>query len=85
MDEEKTVEGVRGVLVLLGLGHPLARAFVAGTLTGIVMFTAGLPKSAFTEDGCMRPQAGLSSDPEACDYHFLVVPVSVALAVAAFT
>ena len=81
----KQVDGMRGVLVMCGLGHPLARAFVAGTLVGIVAFTAGLPKSAFTEDGYLRPQVGLSSDPEACDYHFLVVPLSVALVVGLFT
>lgn len=79
------IEGWRGVLVMCGLGHPFARAFVAGTLVGVVAFTAGLPRSAFTEDGHLRPQAGLSSDPEACDYHFLVVPLSVALAVGLFT
>ena len=81
----KQVDGMRGVLVMCGLGHPLARAFVAGTLVGIVAFTAGLPRSAFTEDGYLRPQVGLSSDPEACDYHFLVVPLSVALVVGLFT
>lgn len=79
------IEGWRGVLVVCGLGHPLARAFVAGTLVGVVAFTAGLPRSAFTEDGHLRPQVGLSSDPEACDYHFLVVPLSVALVVGLFT
>ena len=81
----KEVDGIRGVLVMCGLGHPFARAFVAGTLVGIVAVTAGLPKSAFTEDGYLRPQVGLSSDPEACDYHFLVVPLSVALIVGLFT
>ena len=81
----KQVDGMRGVLVMCGLGKPLARAFVAGMLVGIVAFTAGLPKSAFTEDGYLRPQVGLSSDPEACDYHFLVVPLSFALVVGLFT
>ena len=38
-----TVEGTRGALVTLGLGHPLARAFVVGTLVGVVAFSAGLP------------------------------------------
>jgi hypothetical protein len=85
MSEPAQVNGIRGVLVMCGLGTPLARAFVAGTVVGIVAFAAGLPKSAFTEDGQLRPQAGLSNDPEACDYHFLVVPLSVALAVGLFT
>ena len=83
--EPVEIRGARGVLVVCGLGHPLARAFVAGTLVGVLAFTAGLPRSAFTEDGHLRPQAGLSSDPEACDYHFLVVPLSVALVVGLFT
>ena len=72
------VDGMRGVLVMCGLGHPLARAFVAGTLVGIVAFTAGLPKSAFTEAGELRPQRGLSNDPQATNYHFLVVPLTAA-------
>lgn len=85
MEEQKQIEGVKGALVVLGLGHPFARAFVAGTLVGVIMFTAGLPQSAFTEEGYLRPQVGLSSDPEACDYHFLVIPLSVALLVGLFT
>jgi len=83
--EPVQIQGLRGVLVVCGLGHPLARAFVAGTLVGVIAFTAGLPRSAFTEEGYMRPQIGLSSDPEACDYHFLVLPLSVALVVGLFT
>ena len=59
MDEAEDI-GVRGALVALGLGTPFRRAFVVGTLVGIVAFTAGLPKSAFTEDGYLRPQVGLS-------------------------
>ena len=72
------VEGVRGALVILGLGHPFARAFVVSTIVGIIAFSAGLPKSAFTEDGQMRAQKGLSSDPDATDVHFLAVPLSAA-------
>ena len=83
--EPVQINGLRGMLVVCGLGHPLARAFVAGTLVGVVAFTAGLPRSAFTEEGYLRPQVGLSSDPEACDYHFLVLPLSVALVVGLFT
>ena len=80
-----TVEGTRGALVTLGLGHPLARAFVVSTLVGVVAFSAGLPKSAFTEEGNMRAQSGLSNDPEATNVHFLVVPLSVAVLVALLT
>lgn len=85
MEEVRQVKGIRGALVVLGLGHPLARAFVVGTLVGVVAFTAGIPKSAFTEDGKMRAQSGLSNDPEATRYHFLVVPLSAALATALLT
>lgn len=78
MDEAENI-GVRGALVALGLGTPFKRAFVAGVLVGIVAFTAGLPKSAFTDAGELRPQRGLSNDPEATNYHFLAVPLSAAL------
>ena len=47
------ISGVRGVLVVCGLGHPLARAFVAGTLVGIGRACLGRP-----EEGYLRPQAG---------------------------
>lgn len=79
------VVGTRGALVALGLGHPFARAFVVGTLVGVVAFSAGLPKSAFTEEGSMRAQSGVSNDPEATSVHFLVIPVSTALIVALLT
>ena len=55
MDEAEDI-GVRGAMVALGLATPFRRAFVVGTLVGIVAFTAGLPKSAFTEAGELRPQ-----------------------------
>ena len=74
MDEAEEI-GVRGAMVALGLGTPLKRAFVVG----IIAFTAGLPKSAFTDAGELRPQRGLSNDPEATNYHFLAVPLSAAL------
>jgi len=79
MESKIEVVGWRGALVVLGLGHPFARAFVVSTIVGIVAFSAGLPKSAFTEDGQMRAQKGMSSDPEATDVHFLAVPVSAGL------
>jgi hypothetical protein len=75
---EPQIKGIRGVLVFVGLGHPLSRAFVAATLVGVVAFTAGLPKSAFKEDGTMRPPSYLTNDPESTNVHFLVVPLSAA-------
>ena len=84
MDEVEAI-GTRGILVALGLRTPIKRAFVASVLVGIVAFTAGLPKSAFTEEGELRPQRGLSRDPQATNYHFLVTPLSAGLVVFLFT
>ena len=53
MDEAEEI-GVRGAMVALGLGTPLKRAFVVGIVVGIIAFTAGLPKSAFTDAGELR-------------------------------
>jgi len=84
MDEVEAI-GTRGILVALGLRTPLKRAFVASVLVGIVAFTAGFPKSAFTEEGELRPQRGLTRDPQATNYHFLVTPLSAGLVVFLFT
>ena len=84
MDEAESI-GTRGILVALGLATPLKRAFVTGVLVGIVAFTAGFPKTAFTEDGELRPQRGLTRDPQATNYHFLVTPLSAGLVVFLFT
>ena len=84
MDEAESI-GTRGILVALGLSTPLKRAFVASVLVGIITFTAGLPKAAFTEEGELRPQRGLTNDPQATNYHFLVSPLSAGLIVFLFT
>jgi hypothetical protein len=84
MDEAESI-GTRGILVALGLATPLKRAFVTSVLVGIVAFTAGFPKTAFTEEGELRPQRGLSRDPQATNYHFLVTPLSAGLVVFLFT
>ena len=84
MDEAESI-GTRDILVTLGLRTPLSRAFVASVLVGIVAFTAGFPKTAFTEEGELRPQRGLTNDPRATNYHFLVSPLSAGLVVFLFT
>ena len=84
MDEAESI-GTCGILVALGLATPLKRAFVTSVLVGIVAFTAGFPKIAFTEEGELRPQRGLSRDPQATNYHFLVTPLSAGLVVFLFT
>jgi hypothetical protein len=83
--DEPTPIGPRGILVALGLATPLKRAFVASVLVGIVAFTAGFPKAAFTEEGELRPQRGMTNDPKATNYHFLVSPLSAGLVVFLFT
>ena len=74
-----------GPLSIAMLATPFRRAFVVGTLVGIVAFTAGFPKTAFTEEGELRPQRGLSRDPQATNYHFLVTPLSAGLVTFLFT
>jgi hypothetical protein len=79
------VVGARGVLVKLGLAQPESRAFVAAGLTTVVMYAAGAPKSAFTEEGELRPWKPLSADPTATNLHFLAVPLGVAVITYLFT
>lgn len=70
----------------LGLGKPYSRAFVAGTAATLHLYAAGFPKQAFREDGSMRPFAPLTPGPDGVTTkHFLVLPLSVALAVYLFT
>lgn len=82
---QKTVEGIRGIAVYTGLGHPAARAFVAGALVGTVAYAAGVPTSCFDEEGQLRPFRGLSSSPHARYAHFLLVPVAAATVAGLFT
>jgi len=80
-----TIEGTRGVAVYTGLGHPFARAFVAGALVGTVAYAAGVPTSCFDDEGCLRPFKAVSSSPHASYTHFLLVPVAAAVVVGLFT
>ena len=79
------VNGVRGVLVRLGLGQPSSRAFVVGAAAAGVAWFAGQPKAAFREDGSMKPFKPLSPEPDATYTHFLLVPVTAAAAAFLFT
>ena len=78
--------GVTDALVTLGLGSPAARAFVAGTAATSVLYASGMPKSAFRDDGTMRPFEMLTPGPDGVSLkHFLVLPVGITLAVYLFT
>jgi hypothetical protein len=79
------VDGVRGMLVQMGLGTPSSRAFTVGGAVGVAMYALGLPKESFTDDGEMRPFTALSPHPSATNVHFLAVPVGAAIAAYLFT
>ena len=72
----------REVLVSLGLGHPSARAFVAGVATTGLFYFAKFPTGAFRDDGTVRPFGPLTPGPDGVtEKHFLVAPVLIATAV----
>ena len=79
------IEGFRGMAVKLGLGSPMARAFVAATFIGLGAYALKLPGPCFDEDGEMRPLKLVSSAPTATNVHFLAVPLSVATVAFLFT
>lgn len=73
--------GWRDVLVTMGLGQPLARAFVAGVAGVTVLYAAGYPREAFDEDGNIRPFAPLTPLADGVtSKHFLVLPLTIAAA-----
>jgi len=79
------VDGIRGMLVQMGLGTPSSRAFTVGGIVGVAMYALGLPKESFTDEGEMRPLKALSPHPSATNVHFLVVPVGATVAAYLFT
>ena len=83
--EEPVIEGVRGVLVKVGLATPLSRAFVIGTAVGLAAYAVGFPKASFDEKGEMRPLSLVSSAPTATKNHFLAVPIGAAALAYTFT
>ena len=86
MATETVVKNWKDVAVTIGLGTPVSRAFVAAVGVTALLYIAGQPKAAFTEDGAIRPFAPLSPGPDGVTTkHFLVLPAAVTLAVFLFT
>ena len=85
MTTVEVTDGVRGVLVKLGLAQPSSRAFVIGITAAGLLYLAGRPKASFREDGTMKPLRWLSPEPDATYTHFLLVPVGAAVAGYLFT
>lgn len=80
------VQDWRDVMVLVGLGQPLARAFVAGVGTATLLYATGTPSAGFRDDGSIKPFSLLSPGPDSVgSKHFLVLPVAIAGAVYLFT
>jgi len=80
------VQDWRDIAVVMGLGAPASRAFVAGVAATTLLYAAGYPKESFNEDGSMRPFAPITPGPYGVtSKHFLVIPVVVAGAVFLFT
>lgn len=80
-----TSNDVRGLLVQLGLGSPLARGFLAGAVSTGVLYALKMPSAAFNKDGQLRDFKLLSAEPDATYAHFLLYPVIIASAVVLFT
>lgn len=82
----ETVDGVRGMLVKMGLAQPSSRAFVAGVTAAGLLYIAGKPNAAFREeDGSMKPFSLISSELDTTTTHFLLLPSAVAIAAFLFT
>ncbi len=85
MSTFERVDDLRGILVKVGLGQPVSRAFVIGTVAAGVAYIAKFPGAAFREDGSMKPLKLLSPEPDATTTHFLLVPLIAAGAAYLFT
>ncbi len=80
------VQDWRDMAVLMGLGTPTSRAFVAGVAATALLYATGYPGEAFGEDGSIRPFAPLTPGPDGVTTkHFLVLPVAVAASAFLFT
>lgn len=76
----------RDVMVVMGLGTPASRAFVAGVAATGLLYSSGYPKEAFREDGTIKPFGPLTPGPDGVSQkHFLVLPLVVATSVYLFT
>ena len=80
MGEPHKVQGLKGILVLAGLGTPIARAFTAASVGGVALYATGTPSAAFDEEGEMRPFKLLSASPHATYQHFLLYPLAIGAA-----
>tara|TARA_X000000368_G_scaffold418069_1_gene416405 strand:- start:1428 stop:1685 length:258 start_codon:yes stop_codon:yes gene_type:complete len=85
MSAFEAITDVRGMLVKLGLGHPISRAFVAGVGAAGAAFVVKYPGESFRDDGSIKPLKWLSPSPDATNTHFLLVPAVAAGAVYLFT
>tara|TARA_B100000212_G_scaffold342571_1_gene330725 strand:- start:2145 stop:2408 length:264 start_codon:yes stop_codon:yes gene_type:complete len=83
--EPPVIEGMRGVMVKVGLATPMSRAFVAGTIVGLAAYAVGWPQASFDEKGEMRPFSLVSKAPNATTHHFLAVPLGAAAIAYVFT
>ena len=85
MLDQTVIEGWPGVMVAMGMGHPLARGFTAAAITAGVAYTMKWPHEAFRRDGSMRPHPALSLSADATTNHFLLTPILVGSVVALCT
>ena len=76
----QTVETPFCLLVKMGLGSQRNRACAGAALATLVAYALKKPQGAFREDGTMKPFAPLSPEHDAVNAHFLLVPVTAALA-----
>tara|TARA_B100001996_G_scaffold59641_1_gene42494 strand:- start:578 stop:844 length:267 start_codon:yes stop_codon:yes gene_type:complete len=83
--QSASIDGLPGVLVYLGLGHPVQRAVTAGAVVAGIQYIVKKPVGAFDETGSIRPHRMFSVSPKATEAHFLMYPVAVATAIYLFT
>ena len=68
-------EKYKDLCVLLGCATAGRRALVAAGVVGVVALAIKQPSAAFDKNGGMRPFKGVSKDPDATYFHFLMVPL----------
>lgn len=76
----ETVNTYPDLMVKLGLATPSSRAFVAGSVAVGLAYLAGYPKTAFRENGTLKPIGFMGSGPTKGTPDFLYLPVAVAAA-----
>lgn len=73
-----TVNTYADLMVKLGLATPMSRAFVAGSTAVGLAYLAGYPKTAFRDNGTLKPFGFMGSGPDKGTPDFLYLPVAVA-------